>query len=355
MSHCLILKSLAKNNIFKNMNNLQLLNGKKALILGVTGQDGSYLAELLLEKGYEVHGMARRSASGNTGNINHLLNNNEIFEKRFFLHKGDLADTTSIYRIINEVKPDELYNEADQDHVGWSFATPDYSYDITGAAVGRILEIIRQINPKIKFFQPCSSNMFGKAIETPQKETTPFNPQSPYACSKVFSYYLVRHCREAYGMFASNAIFYNHESPRRPDEYVTRKITKAAARIYAGLQKEIVLGSLDAKIDWGYAKEYMEAAWQIMQLPKADDFIIANGQAHSVGEFLNEAFGILNLNPEKYVKFDERFLRPANTSVLIGDITKAKKIFGFDPKVKFKDLVKIMVEADLEDIKKNDR
>lgn len=333
--------------------NLPNHNGKKALILGTNGQDGSYLTEILLEKGYEVHGMLRRSAIGNTKNIDHLLQDKEIFGKRYFIHRGDLADATSLYRIINEVGPQELYNEADQDHVGWSFATPDYSYDITGAAVGRILEITRQIDPKIKFFQPCSSNMFGKAVETPQKETTPFHPQSPYGCSKVFAFMLARYYREAYGMFVSNVIFYNHESPRRTDDYVTRKITKAAARIAAGLQNELVLGDIEAKIDWGYAKEYMEAAWNVLQQEKPDDFIIANGEAHSVREFIEEAFGLLGLDVEKYLKFDKGLMRPASTSVLIGDTTKAREAFGFEPKVKFKDLVKIMVEADLKEAEKS--
>jgi GDPmannose 4,6-dehydratase len=327
-------------------------NGKKVLILGVNGQDGSYLAELLLEKGYEVHGMIRREALSSTYNINHLLQEPEIFGKRFFIYRGDLADATSLYRIVNAVRPEELYNEADQDHVGWSFDTPDYSYDITGSAVGRILEIIKQVDPKIKFFQPCSSNMFGKPTEIPQRETTPFNPQSPYACAKVFAYVLTRYYREAHGIFAANAIFYNHESPRRPEEYVTRKITKAAARIAAGLQDKLVLGDLDARIDWGYAKEYMEAAWNIMQQPKPDDFIIASGEAHSVRELLDEAFGFLNLNPDKYVEIDQSLLRPAKTGLLIGDTSKAKNAFGFEPKVKFKDLVKIMVEADVSALKK---
>ena len=327
-------------------------NNKKVLILGVTGQDGSYLAEFLLEKGYEVHGMVRRSAAGNTRNIDHLLKNKELLDNKFFVHKGDLADVTSLYRIINEVKPEEIYNEADQDHVAWSFAAPDYSYDITGAAVGRILEIIRQINPKIKFFQPCSSNMFGKAAETPQKETTPFHPQSPYACAKILAFVLTRPYRETYGMFASTAIFYNHESPRRTDEYVTRKITKAVARISMGLQDKLVLGDLRAKIDWGYAKEYMETAWSILQQEKPDDFVIATGEVHSVQEFVKQAFSLVNLNPDDFVISDKKLLRPANTSVLIGDISKAKNAFGFEPKVKFKDLVKIMVEADLQAIKK---
>ena len=326
-------------------------NWKKALILGVTGQDGSYLAETLLEKGYEVHGMLRRSATGNTRNIEHLLQDKEVFGKRFFIHRGDLADTTSLYRIINEVEPQELYNEADQDHVAWSFATPDYSYDITGAAVGRILEIIRQVNPEIRFFQPISSNIFGKSVEVPQRETTSFNPQSPYACAKILAYTLVRHYREAYNIFAANAILYNHESPRRAEEYVTRKITKAVARISEGLQDKLVLGDLDIKIDWGYAKDYMEAAWNILQQHKPDDFIIASGEAHSIREFVEEAFSLVNLEPDDYVAIDKALLRPTSTGLLMGDISKAKKAFGFEPKVKFKDLVKIMVEADIRELK----
>jgi GDPmannose 4,6-dehydratase len=326
-------------------------NGKKALVLGVTGQDGSYLAETLLEKGYEVHGMLRRSATGNTRNIEHLLQDKEVFGKRFFIHRGDLADTTSLYRIITEVRPQELYNEADQDHVAWSFAIPDYSYDITGAAVGRILEIIRQIDPKIRFFQPVSSNIFGKPVEVPQRETTPLNPQSPYACAKVLAYTLVRHYRETYNIFAANAILYNHESPRRSEEYVTRKITKAVARISAGLQDKLILGDLDIKIDWGYAKDYMEAAWNILQQPEPDDFIIATGEAHSIREFVEEAFRLVNLKPDDYVVIDKTLLRPASTGLLVGDIAKAKKVFGFEPKVKFKDLVKIMVEADIREVK----
>jgi len=327
-------------------------SGKKALILGVNGQDGSYLAELLLEKGYEVHGMIRREIISSTYNIDHLLEDSNLFGRKFFIHRGDLADTTSLYRIVSSVRPHELYNEADQDHIAWSFDTPDYSYDITGSAVGRILEIIKQIDPKIKFFQPCSSNMFGQPSEVPQKETTSFNPRSPSSCAKVFAYFLTKYYREAFGIFATTGIFYNHESPRRPTEYVTRKITNAAARIAAGLQDKLLLGDLSAKIDWGYSKEYMEAAWNIMQQPKPDDFIIASGKAHSVREFLDEAFGLVDLDPDKYVEIDKGLLRPAKTGLLIGDTSKAKKAFGFKPKVKFKDLVKIMVEADVEALKK---
>jgi GDPmannose 4,6-dehydratase len=321
---------------------------KKALIFGVTGQDGSYLAEVLLEKGYEVHGMVRRSATGNTRNIDHLIRDPELFNHRFFLCRGDLADSTSLYRIITSVEPEEIYNEADQDHVGWSYDMVGFSADITGAAVGRILEIVRQINPEIRFFQPCTSNMFGRTDSTFQTETTVFNPQSPYACAKVMAYYLTRYYREAFGMFASTAILYNHESPRRTEEYVTRKITRSVARIVHGKQDKLVLGDLSARIDWGYSREYMEAAWQILQLDQPDDFIIATGEAHSVEEFVNEAFAVVNLQPEDYVESSKKFFRPTKTGTLVGDITTARTTFGFEPKVKFKQLVRLMVEADLE-------
>lgn len=321
---------------------------KKALILGVTGQDGSYLAEILLEKGYQVHGMVRRSATGNTRNIEHLIQNRKIFNHNFLLHRGDLADPTSLFRIINSVRPQEIYNEADQDHVSWSYDMVGYSADISGAAVGRILEIIRQVNPKMRYFQPCTSNMFGLTSTAKQNESTPFNPQSPYACAKTFAYYLTRYYRQAFGLFASSAILYNHESPRRTPEYVTRKITQAVARISLGRQRKLVLGDLSARIDWGYSKEFMQAAWQILQLDKADDFVIATGESHSVKEWVDEAFAVVNLKPEKYLVVDAKLIRPTKTSSLVGDITKARKVFGFKPKVKFKALVKLMVEADLE-------
>ena len=321
---------------------------KKALILGVTGQDGSYLAEILLEKGYEVHGMIRRSATGNTRNIEHLVRDPALFNRRFFLCRGDLADPTSLYRIITSVKPQEIYNEADQDHVGWSYDMVGFSADITGAAVGRVLEIIRQVDSTIRYFQPCTSNMFGKTDSTFQTETTPFNPQSPYACAKVFAYYLTRYYREAFGMFASTAILYNHESPRRTEEYVTRKITRSVARIACGRQDKLVLGDLSARVDWGYAREYMEAAWHMLQLDKPGDFIIATGEAHTVEEFVEEAFAVVNLRPEAYVVSSQDLFRPTKTGALIGDTTKARACFGFEPKIKFKELVKLMVEADLQ-------
>lgn len=314
---------------------------KKALIFGVTGQDGSHLAELLLEKGYEVHGLIRRSATGNKKNIINILD-------KITLHRGDLADATSIYRVINMVQPAEIYNMADQDHVSWSYDSVDYSFDITGAAVGRILEIIKQIDKKIKFFQPVSSNIFGKAPNL-QTEDTSFRPQSPYGCAKVLAYVLTRYYRDVFGMFASTAIFYNHESPRRSEEYVTRKITKAVARISKGLQKKLYLGDIDIKIDFGYSKEYVEAAWKIMQLEKPDDFIICTGEVHSIREFVEEAFKQVGLNAKYHVEIDPALLRPGKTDTLTGDFSKAQRAFGYKPKVKFKELVKIMVEHDLKE------
>jgi len=320
---------------------------RKALIFGVNGQDGSYLAEILLEKGYEVHGMLRRSATGNTRNIDHLIKDPAVLNKTFFICRGDLADPTSLYRLIGAIRPREIYNEADQDHVSWSFDMVGYSSDITGAAVGRILEIIKQIDPSIRYFQPCTSNMYGRTDVVPQTEATPFNPQSPYACAKLFAYYMTRYYRESFGIFASTGIFYNHESPRRTEEYVTRKITKAVARIAAGRQDKLVLGDTSAAIDWGYAREYMEAAWSILQLDKPDDFIIATGETHSVREFVEEAFSQARLKAEDYVVTDKSLIRPTKTSLLAGDAGKAKRAFGFDPKYKFKELVRLMLEADI--------
>lgn len=317
---------------------------KKVLIFGITGQDGSYLAELLLKKGYEVHGLIRRSATGNKKNIMQILD-------KITLHKGDLADSTSIYRVITSVNPGEIYNMADQDHVSWSYDSVDYSCDITGSAVGRILEIIKQTNPKIKFFQPVSSNMFGKA-SNPQNEETSFRPQSPYGCAKAFAYILTRYYRDVFGLFASTAIFYNHESPRRSEEYVTRKITRSVARISKGLQKKLYLGDISIKIDFGYSKDYVEAAWNILQLQKPDDFVICTGETHSIREFVEEAFKHVGLNADDYVEIDKKLLRPGKTDILEGDTSKAKKTFGFNPKVRFKELVKIMVEHDLNELEK---
>tara|TARA_A100001035_G_C27772404_1_gene497084 strand:- start:1249 stop:2205 length:957 start_codon:yes stop_codon:yes gene_type:complete len=313
---------------------------KKALILGINGQDGSFLAELLLSKNYEVHGLVRRTAKDNLQNIKHII-------EKVTLHYGDLSDPVSIQHAINVSNPDEIYNEADQDHAGISFNIPSYNYDVTGAAVGRILEIIKNTNSNIKYFQPLTSNMFGNISETPQNENTPFFPLNPYACSKVFAYHTCRMYRNNYDMFVSCAIFYNHESERRTDNYVTRKITKSAAKISLGLQDELVLGDLSAKIDWGYAKEYMDAAWNIMQQENPDDYIIGTGIETSVEDFVEQTFDYLNLDSKKYVKSSANLLRPAKNLSLVADYSKAKSHFGFEPKVLVKDLIKIMVDHDL--------
>ena len=320
---------------------------KRALIFGITGQDGSYLAEVLLDRGYQVHGVYRKSATGNTKNIDHLISDNSIFQNTFYLHRGDLADPTSLYRIINTVQPEEIYNEADQDHVSWSYDMVGYSSDITASAVGRMLEIIRQINPKIKYFQPCTSNMFGRTDEISLNEESKFNPQSPYAIAKTFAYYMTRYYREAYGMHASTAILFNHESPRRPIDYLSRKVTKSVARIFLGKQKKLVLGDVTASIDWGYAKEYMSAVQQILQLDKPDDYIIATGKAHTVLQFVQKSFSYLNLNYIDYLETSSDLIRPTKTSTLIGDISKAKEHFGFNPVTQLDELIKIMIDSDL--------
>jgi GDPmannose 4,6-dehydratase len=316
---------------------------KKALILGINGQDGSYLAELLLGKGYEVHGMIRRTATGNLRNIQHI-------ENKITLHYGDLTDPVSLHQIVEETRPQEIYNEADQDHAGLSFKIPAYNFDVTGAAVGRLLETIRQVDRTIKFFQPVTSNMFGQSTADWQNENTGFNPVNPYSCAKVFAYYISHMYRKAYDMHVSLAIFYNHESPRRTEHYVTRKITRSVARIKAGLQDKLVLGDLSALVDWGYAGEFMEAAWNIMQLDKPDTFIIGTGEVHSVKEFVEEAFDYAGLDVGKYVESSASLMRPATNGVLRADISKARASFGFDPQIKFKRLVRLMLDHDLKDL-----
>jgi GDPmannose 4,6-dehydratase len=320
---------------------------KKALIFGVTGQDGSYLAELLLEKGYEVHGLVRKSATGNLVNIQHLIDNKDIYNESFFIQKGDLLDITSIYRVISDVNPDEIYNEADQDHVRWSYDMVGYSSEITAASVAKILEIIKQINPSIRYFQPCTSNMYGISKEQTQNEETKFNPQSPYAISKTFAYYVTRYYREAFGIHACVGILFNHESPRRTPEYVTRKITQSVARIALKKQEKLYLGDLSAEIDWGYSPEYMECAWRMLQTKEGSDYIIASGKVHSVQDFVEEAFKIVDLNYKDYVETDSSLIRPTKTSPLVGDITKAKKELDWEPVTTFKELVALMVNEDL--------
>lgn len=324
---------------------------KKALISGITGQDGSYLAELLLEKGYEVHGIIRRSSSFNTGRIEHLYS--DIHEKnvRLKLHYGDLTDGSRLEKLIDITQPDEVYNLAAQSHVRVSFDIPEYTVDSGAMGTLRFLEAIRNVGAvqKIRFYQASSSEMYGKVIEIPQKETTPFYPRSPYACGKVFSFFQVVNYRESYGMHASNGILFNHESPRRGETFVTRKITRGLARIMAGLDKKIYLGNLDAKRDWGYAKDYVEAMWLMLQQEEADDYVIATGETWSVKQFLEKAFGHVGLKWEDYVEFDPRYLRPTEVDLLIGDSTKAQQKLGWKPKTSFDELVKIMVEGDLKE------
>jgi GDPmannose 4,6-dehydratase len=317
---------------------------KTALIFGVTGQDGSYLSEILLQKGYQVHGVIRKSATGNLRNIQHLIDQNR---DSFILHRGDLADTSSISRIISAVLPDEIYNEADQDHVRWSYDLSEYAIDITAGGVVRILESIRLFSPKSKFFQPCSSNMFGITDSLTQNESTQFNPQSPYAIAKTTAYYTTKFYRETHGLFATTAILYNHESPRRTDDYVSRKITSSIAKILSGKLDYLYLGDISAIIDWGYAKDYMNAAWNIMQLSKPQDFIIGSGKAHSVEDFVKIAFSLVNLNYEHYLKINENLIRPSKTTTLIGDISKAEKMFNFKNEYSLDSLIKLMLSNDL--------
>jgi GDPmannose 4,6-dehydratase len=321
---------------------------KKALITGITGQDGSYLAELLLGKGYEVHGIIRRASTFNTERIDHLYQDPHINGVRFFLHYGDISDSTNLIKLLYRIQPDEIYHLAAQSHVRVSFDIPEYTGDVTGLGTIRILEAIRETGLKAKFYQASSSEMYGKAREAPQRETTPFHPRSPYGAAKVYSYWLTVNYRESYGMFACNGILFNHESPRRGETFVTRKITRAAGRIKAGLENKLFLGNLDAKRDWGYAKEYVEAMWLMLQQEEPDDYVIATGETHSVREFLDEAFSYAGLDWRKHLEIDNRYYRPAEVDLLIGDASKAKRKLGWAAKTKFKDLVRLMVDADLE-------
>ncbi|MCH2155267.1 MAG: GDP-mannose 4,6-dehydratase [Opitutales bacterium] len=323
---------------------------KKALITGITGQDGSYLAELLLEKGYEVHGIIRRASTFNTSRIEHLYNDPHVHGTKLFLHYGDLADSVQMVKLLYDLEPDEIYNLGAQSHVRVSFDIPEYTGDVSGLSTVRILEAIREAGlvEKCRFYQASSSEMFGKVQEVPQTETTPFWPRSPYACAKVYAYWLTVNFRESYDLHASNGILFNHESPRRGETFVTRKITRAATRIKMGLQDKLFLGNLDAKRDWGYAKEYVEVMWMMLQQDKPDDYVCATNETHSVKEFVQETFALLDLDWEKYVDYDKRYDRPAEVDLLIGDPAKLKKQLDWEPKVKFKELVKIMVEADMQ-------
>ena len=319
---------------------------KKALITGITGQDGSYLAELLLAKGYEVHGIIRRASTFNTGRIDHLYKDPHINGVRMFLHYGDIADSTNLIKLLYRIQPDEVYHLAAQSHVRVSFDIPEYTGDVTGLSTVRILEAIRETGVGSKFYQASSSEMFGKVQEVPQRETTPFYPRSPYGAAKVYAYWATVNFRESYGMYACNGILFNHESPRRGETFVTRKITRAVAAIKAGLQNKLYLGNLDAKRDWGYAKEYVEAMWLMLQQEEPDDYVIATGETHSVSEFLEEAFGHVGLNWREYVEIDPKYYRPAEVELLIGDASKAKRALGWEPKVTFRELVRLMVDAD---------
>jgi len=319
---------------------------KRAIVTGITGQDGSYLAELLLRKGYEVHGLIRRSSTFNTDRIDHIYQDPHVPHPDLFLHYSDLADGSRLVTLLNEIQPDEVYNLAAQSHVRVSFDEPEYTGDITGLGTIRLLEAIRAIGLETRFYQASSSEMFG-ATPPPQNESTPFYPRSPYGVAKVYSYWITKNYREAYGVFASNGILFNHESPRRGDTFVTRKITRAVARIKAGVQNELFMGNLESVRDWGYAPEYVEAMWRMLQADEPDDFVVATNTAYTVRDFLQISFEHAGLDWEKYVKFDERYLRPTEVDSLIGDSTKARETLGWEPSILTPRLAEIMVDADI--------
>ena len=323
----------------------------RALITGITGQDGSYLAELLLSKGYEVHGVIRRASSFNTGRIDHLYQDPHINGVKLFLHYGDIADSTNLIKLLYRIQPEEIYHLAAQSHVRVSFDIPEYTGDVTGLSTVRILEAVRETGLKARFYQASSSEMFGKVREIPQRESTPFYPRSPYAVAKVYAYWVTVNYRESYGIFACNGILFNHESPRRGETFVTRKVTQAAAHIKAGLQDKLYLGNLDAKRDWGYAKEYVEAMWLMLQQREPDDYVIATGETHSVREFVDEAFSYAGLDWRDHVLTDPKYFRPSEVDLLIGDATKARARLGWEPKTNFTQLVRLMVDADMRAIK----
>jgi GDPmannose 4,6-dehydratase len=325
---------------------------KRALITGITGQDGSYLCELLLEQGYEVHGIIRRTSTFNTDRIDHMYEDPHNQGARLFLHYGDLTDGTTLRRILEEVKPLEIYNLGAQSHVRVSFDSPEYTVDSVGVGTLRLLEAIRDYQQRtgieVRFYQAGSSEMYGLVQAVPQSETTPFYPRSPYACAKVYAHWQTINYRESYNLFACNGILFNHESPRRGETFVTRKITMAVARIVAGKQKKIYMGNLDSKRDWGYAKDYVRAMWLMLQQEQPDDYVVATNETHTVREFLEKAFAFVNLDWQDYVEFDERYLRPAEVDLLIGDSTKAREKLGWTPSITFPELVELMVQADLQ-------
>ena len=321
---------------------------KRALITGITGQDGSFLTELLLDKGYEVYGVVRRASLFNTDRIDHLYQDPHESGTRLRLLYGDLNDSSSLNSILRNTKPDEIYNLGAQSHVRVSFDVPEYTGEVTGLGTVRLLEAIRDVGIQPKFYQASSSELYGKVVETPQSETTPFYPRSPYGCAKAYSFYITVNYRESYGLFACNGILFNHESERRGETFVSRKITRAATRIKLGLQDKLYLGNLDARRDWGYARDYVEAMWLMMQAEQPDDYVIATGETRSIREFLDEAFGRLDLDWKRHVEIDPRYFRPAEVDLLLGDATKARKNLGWQPRVSFQEMVRIMVEHDLE-------
>lgn len=321
---------------------------KRALITGITGQDGSYLTELLLEKGYQVFGVIRRSSSFNTDRIDHLYQDPHEPGARLRMFYGDLNDSSSLNAILRNTEPDEIYNLGAQSHVRVSFDVPEYTADVTGLGTVRILEAIRDTGIKPKFYQASSSELFGRVREVPQTESTPFYPRSPYACAKAYAYHITVNYRESYGLFACNGILFNHESERRGETFVSRKITRAATRIKLGLQKKLYLGNLDARRDWGYAKDYVEAMWLMLQAEEADDYVIATGENYSVRDFLSETFSCLDLDWNEFVETDPRYYRPAEVDILLGDASKARRVLGWEPKVSFKEMVRLMVDHDLE-------
>ena len=322
---------------------------RRAFITGITGQDGSYLAELLLAKGYEVHGMIRRSSSFNTNRIDHIYQDPHIAETHLFLHHGDLTDAQGVTNLVLETKPDEIYNLGAQSHVRVSFDSPEYTLQVTGVGTLNVLEAARLLDKEhsVRVYQASSSEMYGDVAETPQTETTPFRPQSPYACAKAYAYHQVVNYRRAYDLFAVNGILFNHESPRRGETFVTRKITRAATRIKFGLQEKLFLGNLEARRDWGYAKDYVEAMWLMLQHDIPDDFVIATGETHSIREFLDYTFGHLDLEWQDYVEIDPKYFRPSEVNLMLGDPTKAKQTLGWEAQIKCRELAEIMVESDL--------
>jgi GDPmannose 4,6-dehydratase len=321
---------------------------KRALITGITGQDGSYLAEWLLAKGYEVHGTLRRSSSFNTGRVDHLYVDPHEHDAKFFLHYADLADGSALAALLARIKPHEVYNLAAQSHVRVSFDIPEYTGDVTGLGTVRLLEAMRDAGIAPRFYQASSSELYGKVVETPQRETTPFHPRSPYAAAKAYSYYITQNYRESYGMFCTNGILFNHESPRRGETFVTRKITRAIARMKFGLQDKLYLGNLDAKRDWGFAGDYVEAMWLMLQADEPDDYVIATGETHSVREFIEIASEYADFRADERIVIDPRYFRPAEVDLLLGDASKAQAKLNWKPKTSFRELVKMMIEADLE-------